>query len=167
MNPFFPEQMCGSVYEISFAQLMQEGVRGVIFDIDNTLVPPDAPADRRSAELIHTLRELGLKICLVSNNRGPRVRAFAEATGLPYVAKALKPRRRGYRRAMEIMGTAPESTVSVGDQLFTDIWGANRAGLHTVLVKPMEKREEPQILLKRLIEKPFLWAYLRRARRSR
>ena len=111
---------------LPFAELYEEGLRGIVFDIDNTLVPPDAPADERSRELVRRLRALGFRICLVSNNRGPRVQSFAEELGLPFVAKALKPRRYGYRRAMRIMRTRPEETVSVGDQLFTDIWGANR-----------------------------------------
>ena len=165
MNPFFPERSFESVYALPLAELYEEGLRGIVFDIDNTLVPPDAPADERSRELVRRLRALGFRICLVSNNRGPRVQSFAEELGLPFVAKALKPRRYGYRRAMRIMRTRPEETVSVGDQLFTDIWGANRTGMHSVLVAPMERREELQIRFKRLIERPFLHAYRRAEQR--
>ena len=162
MNPFFPEKEYTGTYVIPFEELYEEGIRGIIFDIDNTLVPPDLPADTRSRELFRRLRAIGFKTCLVSNNRAPRIRPFAEALRTPFVAKALKPRKYGYRKAMEIMGTKPEETLSVGDQIFTDIWGARRMGIHTILVLPMEPKEEPQILLKRLLEKPVLKAYRRR-----
>ena len=105
MNPFFPEEEYPDTYVIPYEKLYEMGIRGIIFDIDNTLVPPDAPADTRSRELFRRLRAIGLKTCLVSNNKGPRIRPFAEALRTPYVAKALKPRRFGYRKAMEIMGT--------------------------------------------------------------
>ncbi len=162
MSRFFPETEYDSTYSIPFEELYAQGIRGIIFDIDNTLVPPDAPADTRSRELFRRLRAAGLKVCLVSNNKGPRILPFAEALRSPYVAKALKPRKYGYRKAMEIMGTSPAETVSVGDQIYTDIWGANRMGMHTILVRPMEPKEEIQILLKRILEKPVLWAYHRR-----
>jgi len=64
------------------------------------------------------------------------------------------------------MGTAPAETIAIGDQLFTDIWGANRAGMHSLLVKPMESKEEIQILVKRLLERPFLWYYRRQKERG-
>ena len=61
---------------------------------------------------------------------------------------------------MDMLGTTRGTTLFVGDQLYTDIWGANRAGIHSILVKPIDKHEEIQIVLKRFIEKPFLWLWL-------
>ncbi|MBQ7535560.1 MAG: YqeG family HAD IIIA-type phosphatase [Stomatobaculum sp.] len=162
MNAFFPEEEYASTYEIPFEKLYEKGIRGIIFDIDNTLVPPDAPADTRSRELFRRLRAIGLKTCLVSNNKPPRIRPFAEALRTPFVAKAWKPRRFGYRKAMQIMGTKPEETISIGDQIYTDIWGARRIGIHGILVAPIDPKEEPQILLKRLLEKPILKAWRKR-----
>ena len=144
----------------------REGIRGIVFDIDNTLTLPDAPADEACRELFRRLGDIGLKACIVSNNRGPRVKSFAADVGADFVPKALKPRRYGYRRAMELMGTVPENTVSVGDQLFTDIWGANRIGMHSILTKPLVFLDEPQIMLKRLVEAPFLYLYRRKRRQS-
>ena len=86
MNPFFPEEEYPDTYVIPYEKLYAMGIRGIIFDIDNTLVPPDAPADTRSRELFRRLRAIGLKTCLVSNNKGPRIRPFAEALRTPYVA---------------------------------------------------------------------------------
>lgn len=159
MNPFYPTTDYPGTYEIPFERLYEKGVRGIIFDIDNTLVLPDAPADGRSRELFRRLHGMGFATCLVSNNRERRVASFAEEVGSAYVFKADKPFRKGFLMAMRQMGTDRASTVSVGDQLFTDIWGANRCGISSVLVKPMTYREEPQIVLKRLLELPFLFFY--------
>lgn len=167
MNPFFPEARYRSAYEIPYETLYAAGIRGVIFDIDNTLVPPNAPADERSRALFVRLKALGLKTCLVSNNRERRITPMAEILQTGYVARALKPRKYGYMRAMQQMGTSPAATISVGDQIFTDIWGANRAGLHTALVKPMVRDREPQIILKRILEMPFLRFYAAQKRRGK
>lgn len=166
MKIFEPERFYKRVYRIPFHVLKKEGVKGLIFDIDNTLVPPDADADRKIVSLIRSLKEEGFRVCLVSNNGEKRVAPFAKALDLPYVCDALKPRKYGYLKALEIMKTEPEETVSVGDQLFTDVWGANRAGIKTILVSPMEEREEIQIRFKRILERPFLWSYFRRKKKA-
>lgn len=159
----FPDEFVKSAYEIDYDRLYQEGYRGIIYDIDNTLVLPDAPADARSQDLLLHLAETGWKVSVVSNNREHRVRSFSKETGsIPYVYQALKPRASGFRRAMQMMGTTAQTTIFVGDQIYTDIWGANRAGLRSYLVEPMVLKEEIQIILKRMIEKPVLSAYLRK-----
>lgn len=164
---FYPSMRADSAYRIPFEELRQKGVRGVIFDVDNTLVPHGAPADRRARELFARLKGLGMESCLVSNNKEPRVKSFAEDVGTRYVFKAGKPSRRGYREAMRRMGTDRGSTIFVGDQLFTDVWGANRTGIYSVLVNPINPREEIQIILKRIPEKLVLFFYERRREKSR
>lgn len=162
----FPDEYVTSAYEIDYEGLFAAGYRGIIYDIDNTLVLPDAPADERAKELITRLKEAGWKISLVSNNKEWRVRSFSEETGgLPYVYMALKPLAKGYRRAMKMMGTEPETTIFVGDQIYTDIWGANRARIRSFLVQPMVAKEEIQIIFKRLVEKPVLSLYLRKRKK--
>ena len=153
---FFPDQYVASTYVIDFEKLYEEGVRGLIFDIDNTLVPHGAPADDRAKELFSRLHGLGMKTALVSNNGEERVRPFAEEVESIYLYKAGKPKRDGYEKAMQRMGTDTENTLFVGDQIFTDIFGGNRAGLDTVLTEPVDKStDEPQIVVKRWFEKPF------------
>ena len=161
LERFYPDRMEESAYGIDYEELYGQGYRGIIFDVDNTLAFHDAPADRKARELFSRLRALGMDTCLLSNNREPRVKAFAEAVGSYYVFKGGKPGIRGYQKAMEMMGTGPENTAAVGDQLFTDILGANRTGLYSILVSPMNPKEEIQIVLKRYLEKPILWAYKR------
>ena len=98
---FYPDMSLDSTYEIDFEKFYREGYRGVIFDVDNTLVPHDAPADERARALFARLRALGYRSCLLSNNKEPRVKLFAEAVGSRYIFKAGKPSVRGYEAAME------------------------------------------------------------------
>lgn len=158
---FYPDKYLDSAYEVDYEGLYQKGFRGVIFDIDNTLVPHGAPADERSLALFERLREIGLESVLLSNNKEPRVKSFSDMVRSRYLYNAGKPGKKGYHRAMELMGTTPETTFFVGDQLFTDVWGAKRAGLLTYLVKPIHPKEEIQIVLKRQLERIVLFFYRR------
>lgn len=163
---FYPNEYLDSAYVINFEQLKNDGFRGVIFDIDNTLVMHGEPADERAAALFDRLRKLGFDTCLVSNNKKVRVEGFANQVGSKFIFKADKPSVKGYEKAMELMGTDRENTVFVGDQLFTDVFGANRAGIRTILVKPINPKEEIQIVLKRYLEKIVLFFYQRSIRKS-
>ncbi len=98
---------------------------------------------------------------LLSNNKEPRVKRFNDKVGSQYIYKAGKPGKKNYQKAMEIMGTTAENTLFVGDQLFTDVWGAKRVGIYSILVKPIHPKEEIQIVLKRRLEKIVLYFYKR------
>lgn len=164
---FYPKQRAASAYNIPYERLREKGIRGVIFDIDNTLVPHDAPAEKKTVELFERLHRLGCATCLLSNNKEKRVAEFAGQVDSPYIFKAGKPKTGGYEKAMELMGTDRMSTLFVGDQLFTDVFGANRAGIASVLVNPINPREEIQIVLKRYPERLVLWFYERDRRKRR
>ena len=189
----YPDEYLDSAYDIDYEKFYEDGFRGVIFDIDNTLVPQDAPSDERSDALLRRLKDIGYQVMLLSNNKEPRVKMFLETMKerceeeqdrddidsgdgvesdnagestesgikIEYIHKAGKPSRKGYRKAMEQMGTNTGNTLFVGDQLFTDVWGARRTGIYSILVKPMDPHEEIQIVIKRKIEKPFLAGYLK------
>ena len=161
LKKFYPDCYMNSTYEIDFDGYYEKGYRGVIFDIDNTLVPHGAPADERSKKLFAHLKELGYKVVLLSNNKEPRVKMFNDEVKVSYIFRANKPSVKNYVKAMEMMGTNKENTLFVGDQLFTDVWGAKRTGIHNVLVKPIDKKEEIQIVLKRYLEKIVLTSYKR------
>lgn len=163
---FFPDEYLDSAYEIDYNRLYEEGYRGILFDVDNTLVPHGAPADGKARELFQKLKELGFACCLLSNNKKERVEPFARAVGASYIEKAGKPSVEGYRRAMEELGTDPGNTIFIGDQLFTDIWGAKNTGLRNILVKPIHPKEEIQIVLKRYLEKIVLYFYTKEERNS-
>ena len=163
---FYPGEYLDSTYEIEFDRLYQEGYRGVIFDIDNTLVPHGMPADERAKALFAHLKELGYQSVLLSNNKEPRVKMFHEVVKVQYIFKAKKPSVRNYLKAMELMHTNKDNTLFVGDKIFTDIYGANRAGIRTILVKPIHPKEEIQIVLKRYLEKIVLFFYRKSLKRS-
>lgn len=164
---FFPDEYVASTYVIPFEKLYEEGYRGVIFDIDNTLVPHGAPADERAKKLFARLKELGFDCCLLSNNKEPRVKMFNEEIQVHYIYDAHKPSIKNYQKAMELMKTDLKSTVFVGDQLFTDVWGAKRTGMRNILVKPIHPKEEIQIVLKRVLEKVVLYFYMKQKKTRR
>ena len=159
LERFYPDEYVDSAYGIDYEKLYRDGWRGIIFDIDNTLVPHGAPADRRSIALIKRLQKTGFRVMMLSNNKEPRVKPFCDTVGTPYLYKANKPFPGSYRKAMERMGTTDKTTLFIGDQLFTDIWGAKRTGIRTFLVRPIHPKEEIQIVLKRFLEKIVLYFY--------
>ena len=149
-----PSTQVPTIYDIDLDALRARGIRGVILDLDNTIVPWGAREVGPLLPLwIAAARAAGLRLCIVSNNMGSRVTSIANRLGLPVVTWALKPSRRDIRRALLVMGTTPEATALVGDQLFTDILGGNRLGLHTILVRPQGQREFVLTRLVRWLER--------------
>ena len=157
----YPSRSIESVYGFDFDAAKKEGIKALLFDIDNTLVPHDAPADERSRGLMESLRHKGFRLGLVSNNREPRVRQFAEGCGgMEYSYLSAKPKPDGYLELCSRLSAKPGETLFFGDQLFTDIWGANNAGIRSILVEPLDKSTDiPRIRIKRWLEKPILCLY--------
>jgi HAD superfamily phosphatase (TIGR01668 family) len=161
LKKFYPNEYVDSSYVIEYEDLYKQGYRGILFDVDNTLVGHGVKADDRAKELFVRLEKIGFHLCLISNNQEERVRTFSDVIKVKYIFNAHKPSRKGYIKAMKIIGTNVENTIFIGDQIFTDVYGANRAGLKTILVKPIHPKEEIQIVLKRYLEKVVLFFYLR------
>ena len=159
LERFFPDERYPSAYDVPYEQLYEEGIRGLIFDIDNTLVPHGFPADEKAVLLFARLRRIGFACCLLSNNNRKRVSPFAKAVRARYISLAMKPFRGGYLKAVDRMGTDIGNTVFIGDQLFTDVWGAKRLGMRNILVDPIDPREEIQIVFKRRLEQVVLDQY--------
>lgn len=158
-NKFYPDKWVDSTYVIDFDALYEKGYRGVIFDIDNTLVKHGFDADEHAIALMKKLKEIGFGVCLLSNNKKERVERFNRDVNVNYIYDAHKPSRKNYQKAMELMKTNLDNTVFVGDQLFTDVFGAKRIGMYNILVKPIDPKEEIQIVLKRKLEKVVLHFY--------
>ena len=166
-NCLFPNRYLPSVYNIDFNRLYSRGYRVVLFDIDNTLVPHNAKATSAVRNFFKRLKDTGFKTALISNNKKPRVEEFAKAVGCDgFFYKSAKPSPRAYIKLVQSFNLEVDKAVFVGDQIFTDILGANRANIYSVMVEPVLKwHEEPQIILKRLIEAPVVLLYkLRRSR---
>ncbi len=163
---FYPKEYLDSTYLIDFEKKYEQGYRGIIFDIDNTLVPHGLPADERAIALFLRLKKIGYQVTMLSNNKEPRVKMFCDVVNAPYIYRAGKPNPENYKKAMRNMGTNEKNTLFVGDQIFTDVWGANKAGIYSILVKPIHPKEEIQIVIKRYFEKIVLIAYQRYMRKK-
>jgi HAD superfamily phosphatase (TIGR01668 family) len=138
-----PDQIVKTVFEINLDELKSRDVRGIITDLDNTLV--SAKTSLATPELVGWLdlvKDLGFKVVILSNNNLSRVSRFAAPLGIPFIPAARKPAGGAFRRALTMMELIPEQAVVVGDQMLTDILGGRRAGLHTILVTPIAPREE-------------------------
>ena len=160
LRTFYPDEYLDSVHDVDFAAFKEKGYKAVLFDIDNTLVCHGAPATPEIIAFFERLRSMGYQAMVMSNNKEPRVKSFAEAVGgIGYIYKANKPAKKAYMHCMETMGTDITNTLFVGDQLFTDVWGAKRCGIYSILVKPIDKKEEIQIVLKRYLERIVLHFY--------
>ena len=162
--PLVPCRVVGSVYELRPAALREAGVRVVLADLDNTLISYEqslpTPALRAWKE---ELEREGIGLFVVSNSRkSRRCPRFCQALGVDYVRHAGKPGGKGFRTALERAGLTPGQAVMVGDQIFTDVWGANRAGIYSVLVRPIAIGRNPLRAVRYWLETPFRLAGERR-----
>lgn len=151
-----PDLFYKTVFEIDFDKLWNNGIRALLFDIDNTLATYDdiCPDERLSAFLL-SLKERGFKIFLLSNNKKDRVKIFSEHIGFPFRGRACKPLKFFIKKAIKTLGETAKTTALVGDQIFTDVWGANRLGICSVLVSPISEKEDKFVAFKRKFEKYF------------
>lgn len=139
---FYPKMYVASVTEIKPELLKELGIRGILFDLDNTIVRRDSERfTPEVAEWLSDLKRHGFKLGIVSNNSRKRVRAIAVPLAVPAVHRAVKPWVGPFRRALKMLGTSPRETALIGDQIFTDIFGGNLTGLYTILVVPMKGKE--------------------------
>jgi uncharacterized protein len=160
LEKFYPSLQVDSVQHIDLDTLQKNKIRGLILDIDNTLVPMHRKeADERAVAWIEKVRKAGLKACIVSNASEKRVIKFNERLKLHAIHRASKPGTKAFLRAARMMELKPDETAVVGDQIFTDVYGGNKAGMFTILVKPIDKREILFVRLKRFPEKWILSSY--------
>ena len=153
-----PRQMTRSIYTIDLAALQARGVKVIFADLDNTLArySERQPAQELRAWLSGA-QARGFRLFVVSNSRkSTRADEFCRALGVPYIKHAGKPKRKGFDRALAQCGVDREEAVMVGDQIFTDILGANRSGIFSILVRPIAN----DTIFRRLrhaIEAPMRW----------
>ena len=155
----FPFEYVDSVFSIDYDKLFQKGYKGVIFDIDMTLVPHGADSTKEIDELFKTIHKAGLKTLLLTNNSEERVKRFITNIDTLYLCDANKPDRDGYVKAIEMMGIRKNEAVFIGDQIFIDIYGANRCGIASILVKYVTAEIETNIGIRRNLEKVILTLY--------
>ena len=146
------------ITDITAADLKEAGTKLVLLDADNTLSLHGSQEPFFGvSEWIKEIKKEGFVLVIISNNSESRIKPFAEKLGLPFVFKSAKPLSKGFKKATEKFGFEPKETAIIGDQVFTDVWGAKRAGCLAILTKPLHKGGEGFfIALKRLFEKPFI-----------
>ncbi|PMQ01822.1 MAG: haloacid dehalogenase [Dictyoglomus sp. NZ13-RE01] len=138
-----PQKYVHSIFKIKFEELYNVGYRGIIFDLDNTIVPwNEHKIDQKTLEFLDYLKKIGFRIIIVSNNLSfKRINFYSSLTNIPAIGGALKPRNRAFKKALKILQTTPETTLVIGDRILTDVWGGNRLGMYTILVSPLNKNE--------------------------
>lgn len=168
LGAYFPCEYADSVFDIDYKKLYGRGYRGVIFDIDNTLVPHGDDSTPEVDALFKEIHESGLKTLLLSNNDTERIERFLQNIDSLYIPDAAKPNTGGYLRAVEMLEVNKKEAVFIGDQTFTDIVGANRSGIDSILVKYIGWGVEKKIGIKRRLEIIVLKFYsLRKSRQHR
>lgn len=157
-----PNEYVKSVFDIKPEYLKEKNIKGIITDLDNTLVAWDVEeATSEVREWFQSMERHGISIMIISNNKMKRVKIFSEPLGTPYVSDARKPLRHSFNKAAEEMGLKKEEIVVIGDQLLTDVLGGNRAGFYTILVVPIVETDAKITRINRAIERK-LFNYFRK-----
>ena len=138
LNNFVPDIYQKSIYDIDYKKLKKNGIKCVIFDLDNTMVPISIKGPtKKIKDLIEDIKDLKLKIIIVSNSPKKRVEPFKDLLCVDSAYLSFKPLKRKYKKIMNAYRLKETQIACIGDQLLTDIWGANRMGFVSVLVNPI------------------------------
>lgn len=159
LSLLFPYEYVDSVFSIDYKKLLQKGYKGIIFDIDMTLVPHGADSTEEIDELFKAIHAAGLKTLLLTNNSEERVKRFIKNIDTLYLCDAQKPNPDCYLKAVEMMEIRKNETLFIGDQIFIDIYGANKCGIANILVKYVTAEIETKIGIRRNLEKIILKIY--------
>lgn len=160
---FYPALTTDRIQDISPESLESKGIRGLILDIDNTLVPPHMKeADENAVSWIEKMRSAGFKVCIVSNASKKRVIKFNERLRLYAIHRASKPGTRAFLKAARLLDLKNADIAVIGDQIFTDIYGGNKSGMFTILVKPIKSDNNLFIWFKRFPEKLVMKKYTKK-----
>ncbi|MFD2630899.1 YqeG family HAD IIIA-type phosphatase [Oceanobacillus kapialis] len=157
LKKFLPNEHVKSVFEIEPEVLKSKGIKGIITDLDNTLVAWDVKdATSEVMEWFKEMKENDIKVTIISNNNQERVKVFAEPLDTPFVFSARKPLSKAFKSVAKQMGMKKEEIVVIGDQLLTDVLGGNFAGFYTILVVPIVQTDGKITKINRTIERRIL-----------
>lgn len=158
---FYPYEYVKSVFTIDYKKLYDNGYKGIIFDIDNTLVHHGDDSTSEIDELFKDIQDIGFKTLILSNNNEERVGRFLKNIDSLYICDAEKPKPKNYLKALDMMNLTKKETIYVGDQVFTDILGANMSGIPNILVEYIKEENETDIGKRRKLENLILKQYLK------
>lgn len=169
MSLFFPTLYRRRITDVTVEDLRRLDAACVLLDVDNTLTTHGAHALTDAVRAwLDEVREAGLPLIVVSNNSAERVAPFAQKILLPYYARARKPLPFGFRAAAILADVPCKQCVVIGDQIFTDILGANLAGMKSILLEPIQiETKQKFIAFKRKIERPMLNSRKQKERKER
>lgn len=159
LEKYYPYEYVESIFTIDYQTLYNKGYKGIIFDIDNTLVPHGANSTEKVDNLFKKLQLIGINTILLTNNDEERVKRFIKNINTLYICDANKPNIENYNKAVEMLGINKQECIYIGDQIFTDIVGANNSGITSILVKYIGYYDKNKKGIKRKIEKAFLYFY--------
>ncbi|MCL2874355.1 MAG: YqeG family HAD IIIA-type phosphatase [Defluviitaleaceae bacterium] len=163
LKRLYPKEYHPSVLNINYDKLYSQGIKNIIFDIDNTLVTFNVltPTEEIS-NLFAALKKCGFSICILSNNNEKRVGDFSTPLDVKFIHKAGKPGTKGALKALKLLSADPKNTAIIGDQIFTDTWCGNQLGLYTILVEPVSRTQDELITkVKRGVEAFVVRQYLK------
>lgn len=153
-DKFVPDVHAQSIYRINYKKLADKGIKCIIFDLDNTIAPVDINEPSKEAiDLMFDIKDLGIRPILMSNSGKKRVEPFRNKLEIDSCASASKPLSKNYKKILEVYKLKPEEVACVGDQLLTDIFGANKMNMTSILINPISKKDRPITHINRGIEK--------------
>lgn len=157
---FVPKLILSDVTRLTADTLVSNGIKGLILDVDNTLTSHGSQlVAEHISDWLDEMKKNKIPMIIVSNNTKKRITPFAKLLGLPFISMGLKPLVRGFKAAAARLELKPNEIAIVGDQIFTDILGGNRAKMFTVLVKPILLEKSFSFRIRRKIEKRFISRY--------
>lgn len=159
---FYPKGYFNKVSEISFEYLEKNNIKGLILDVDNTLIDYYRNISQETIKWVNNLKQNGIKMCILSNsNKHEKVKEVAGKLGLEYSYFGMKPLKGGFKKAKKMLCLENCEIAAVGDQIFTDVLGSNRMKMFSILVEPIEEKDIFITLVKRPIENYIKKKYLK------
>lgn len=157
LNKFIPDIYQKSIYEINYKKLKNIGIKCLIFDLDNTIAPlNNKKPTKKLKDLIEELKDMKFKVIILSNSPKKRVEPFKDILAVDSAYFSFKPLKKKYKKILNIYNFKPYQIAAIGDQLLTDIWGANRMEFTSILVNPIGTTDYAVTKINRFIE-PFIY----------
>lgn len=165
---YYPKGYFKKVSEISLEYLKENNIKGLILDVDNTLIDYYKNISEETISWAKTLKQNGIKMCILSNsNKEEKIKEVASKLQLEYTYFGMKPFKRGFKKAIEMLNLKNNEIAAVGDQIFTDVIGANRMKIFSILVEPIAEKDIFVTLIKRPIENYIKKKYIETSLKSK
>lgn len=164
----YPDFYCKNIKDVGIEKLRENNIKGILLDVDNTLIDLDRKLLEGAEEWCNNLKEQNIKFCILSNsNKKEKVKKVAKLLDIPYIYFGTKPLKRGFKKAKEMLNLPFNELAIIGDQIFTDVIGANRSQMFSILVKPINEKDIWVTKIKRPIENSIIKKYLEKEEKNK